>query len=343
MRAIGFYEYGGPEVLKSIELDDPKPGAGEVIIKTKSTSVTSLDVLVRSGRGDPRITLPHVPGCDLVGEVAEIGEGVEGLGIGEMIVANTVFGCGTCKFCRKGQETMCANWKTIGMQTNGSYGELVKIPARIAIKPPEVFSVEELACMPIGVSAVWRGLHTASKAKRGSWIFIRGASGNVGIFSIMIAKQLGLKTIALTRGDRKKEQLLKLGANHVVDYNKGEKEVEKEVRSITKGNGADIVMEAFGATLNDSINLTREGGRIMLYGSVLGREANVNVVNLYRKGIKIIGIHNADKEEFTEALEFMSNHGIKPVIAKRMGIQEAAKAHELFEISESFGKIVLNY
>jgi NADPH:quinone reductase-like Zn-dependent oxidoreductase len=343
MKAVGFYKYGGPEVLQKIELEDPVPGKNDVIIRTKCTSFNSLDAVVRSGRGDPRIKLPHVPGCDLVGTVESVGEEVKDASVGELVLANTVFGCGNCKFCKKGDEISCSNWQTIGMQTHGSYGELVKVPASVLIRPSN-YSVEELACMPMSLSVAWRSLHVLAKAKKNESVLIWGASGNVGVFAIMIAKAMGLKVMAVTRGDKKRDVLLKLGADYVLDYSKGVEGIAKEVKDATKGNGADIILEAFGGTLNDSIGMARQGGSIILFGTVAGMQSSIGIMPFYRKSVRVMGTHNANKLELTEALEFISEHNIRPVIAETMSIQEAARAHQLFDRGEQpFGKIVLKY
>ena len=343
MRAAGFYKHGGPEVLETIEVEDPMPGENDVIVRVPCTSVNPLDLLVRKGVHGLKLEMPHIPGCDVSGKVEEVGKNVRGLEVGDPVIASTVFGCGTCKACLSNDEVSCRDWKTIGLQTNGAYGELVKIPAANALRRPTNYSDEELACLPISLSISWRALHVLAKAKEGETVLIRAASGNAGLFCVALAHAMGLKVIALTRGSEKRDLLRKRGADHVLDYNSGEENTIKEVLELTNGEGADIVIESMGATLGSSPLLTKVSGRIVLFGTVAGANANVNVMPFYLKNITVFGTRNANRQEFGEALAFISEHNIRPLIAKRMGIEEAAEAHRLLESYSLFGKIVLKH
>ena len=341
MIAQGFSRYGGPEVLTSIGEKDPEPGKGDVIIRMGCTSVNNLDVIVRSGRGDKGITLPHVPGCDVAGVVEKTGEGAAHLSIGERVIANTVFGCGSCGHCNAGEDELCREWKTLGMHTHGSYGELVRVPSGAVIPAPRQFSIEELACFPISLSVAWRSLRTLLNAKEGERILLWGASGNVGIMTLLLSKAMGLRVIAVTRSESKARRLKMLGAELVVGYD-GEG-VAEAVREATGGVGIEMVMESSGATLNESIAAVGEGGRIALFGSSSGTSSEVNVIKAYRKGVRIFGVHNSSRKELEDALEFVTAEGIKPLISKIMHIEDAGEAHRIFERKGLFGKIVLRH
>lgn len=343
VKAAAFYEYGGPEVLRIVEIDDPKPGDNDVIVRVPCTSVNPLDILVRIGRHGLRLGMPHVPGCDVAGRVEAVGKSVKSVSTGDRVIANTVFGCSRCRYCLQGDEISCKDWKTIGLQTNGAYGELVKVPEANLITPPKGYSDDELACLPISLSIAWRALSVLAKAEAGETVLVRAASGNAGLFCVMLAKALGLNVIALTRGSGKKERLLRLGADHVLDYSTGEEGLAKELMEITNGNGADIVIESFGSTLSSSVMLSQHGGRIIVFGTVTGLASEVKVMPLYLKNLSVFGSHNANKKEFADALGFISKHKIRPVMARSMKISEAADAHRLFESYSLFGKIVLRH
>lgn len=343
MRAIGFYKYGGPEVLEMIEAENPRAGEGEMVIRVISTSVNRLDTLVRMGYHGAKIAMPHVPGIDVVGRVEEVGNGACDISVGEMVIANNVYGCNTCMICKSGNESSCIDWKLPGLQTWGSYGELMKVPSRMVMKAPGGFSVDELATMPLSYAVSWKVVNKLAKAIEGETIVVRGASGNIGIFSILISKSLGLKVIALSRNEEKFDSLRKIGAGHVIDYRKGKDYIKKEIMELTEGRGADIAIDSFGATLNDSIYHIRNSGRVVLLGSITGTESKVDTKAFYLKNVTVMGMHNTNMNEFAEAFEFAQKNRIKPVIAKTMPIKEARKAHELLESSSCFGKIVLRH
>ncbi len=343
MKAIGFYNTGGPEVLQEVEAADPVPAANEVVIRTSNTSINNLDILMRSGATKINLKMPHITGTDIVGKIEKAGGGVSDLAAGDRVVASTVYGCGECFQCRSGSEVLCREWKVPGLHAWGSYGELVKLPASIVMPAPKGFSDEELGCMPLCLSVGWRSLHSEAKAQEGESVVVRGASGNVGIFSVMLAKALKLKVIAFTRSPTKKHSLGLLGADHVFDYDGNEKRAAEQVYEVTDGKGADIVMDPLGSTLNDSIAMLRPGGRVVIFGTMVGPESNISIKGLYWKSASIFGVHNASRVELEEAFGFAASNNVKPIIAQRMGIREAPAAHRLFQQSATFGKILLQH
>lgn len=342
MNAIGFNEFGWADVLKQLKLEEPVPEDDEVIVRLASTSVNMLDILVRKGYMGLNITMPHVLGADVVGKVEKLGKNVDEFAIGDMIIANSLLSCKSCKACLSGNEAMCYAWKTVGRDVWGSYGELVKLKSSLLIRPPGRFTEDELACMPLSLATSWRAIHTLAKAKPGDTIVIRGASGNVGIFSTLIAKAIGLKVIALTRKEDKAKRLGSLKADLVINTGDGNADVIKEVKDFTDG-GADFVLESFGSTLEQSAEMLHDGGKVILFGTIAGSTASIDVKKVYLRSKEIIGTHVASKSEFEEALDFIALNNIKPIIGKAMPITDAPAAHTLFERSETFGKIVLRH
>ncbi len=343
MKAMGFYKTGGPEVLQAVDVPDPMPGSSEITIRVDYTSINNLDVLMRSGGTKINFNLPHIPGSDISGRIELAGSEVKDFGVGERVVVNPVYGCGNCRQCKTGNEVICREWKVPGMHIWGSYGEVVKIPAATVIRPPKAFSPEELGCMPLCLSVSWRALHTVANAKEGEAVAIRGASGNAGIFAVLLAKAMGLKVIALTRSPQKKEKLLKIGADHVIDSEDEGRAASKEVLELTGGEGVDIVVDPLGSTLDDSIAMLKPKGRVVVFGTTAGTESTISIKNFYWKSASIFGVHNANKKELAEALEFAERKGIKPIIASKMKIKEAEQAHRLFSQSSQFGKILMKH
>ncbi len=342
MNAVGFYKTGGPEVLERLEVGDPLPSANEITIRISRTSVNRLDVLMRSGATRISMKMPHITGSDIVGTVERVGEGVGDFAPGERVVANAVTSCGACVHCRNGNEVYCKDWKVPGLQVWGSYGELARMPASSVLRPPLSFSDEELGCLPLSLTVSWRALRTQLQAKEGESIVIRAASGSVGILSVMIAKAMGLDVIALTRSDKKEDELKAIGAGSVVACN-NEEEVFKRVMELTEDRGADIVLDSTGSTLNDSIALLRDGGRVAVFGTLGGLSSSIAIKKFYWKNASIFGVHSANRAEFADALEFARRKGLRPIIVKRMKVSEAAEAHRIFEESRIFGKIVLEH
>ncbi|MCL4324940.1 MAG: alcohol dehydrogenase catalytic domain-containing protein [Candidatus Thermoplasmatota archaeon] len=343
MKAVGFERFGEPEVLRALDLPDPVAGPGKVVLRLRYASVNHLDILVRQGLGTVGLPLPHVPGTDIVGTVETVGEGVEGVTEGETFVANTVVGCGQCDHCRRGNDADCSHWRTLGMHFWGSYAEKVVVPAQGLLPAPPALSLPELACLPLSLSVAWRALHTLGDARPGQKVLLWGASGNVGLVALQVARALGLEVFAVTRDPKKVWLLREMGSDHVVVYGEDPGQVAEEVHALTHGSGVDLVLEAMGGSLHGSVRALRDGGKVLLFGSLAGPEAQLDVVGLYRKRGQVLGLHNANRGELQEALDFYSLHHLHPKISRTLDVREAAAAHRALERSEEFGKIVLEH
>ena len=341
MRAAGFRQNGPPEVLSIMELDDPVPSEDEAIVRVPYSSVNRLDLLVRQGYRELSIPLPHVPGADIVGKIESLGSGVREFVVGDAVISNNMYGCGRCANCIAGRTTLCPKWICYGLQAWGSYGELVKVKASSLIRQPGGYSEQELTAMPLALGVGWRALNTVAKAQGGETILIRGASGNVGIFLTMVSREMGLNVIALSRDKKKQGMLKNIGATNVLDPSSDT--VKKEISDLTEGNGPDIIIDSFGGTLNESVEIVRRGGRIVVFGSITGVKSEINTKLLYLKCASIAGTTNSTRGELAEALAFVSKHNIRPVIADTLPIENAPEAHGRLERSENFGKIILKH
>ncbi|MDE1870831.1 MAG: zinc-binding dehydrogenase [Candidatus Micrarchaeota archaeon] len=342
MNAVGFREYGNENVLELMDVEDPVPGSGEVVMRVRYTSMNMLDVLVRKGYSRTGATLPHVPGADVVGTVERLGGNVHGFGIGDTAIAHTLFGCGHCKSCASMDESVCSEWKVVGRDIWGSYGELVKLPASLLATPPEHYEMKELACMPLSLSVTWRAISTLASAEEGNSVVIRGASGNAGIFATLLSKAMGLQVLAITRSGEKAVSLKRIGADVVISASAAD-EQKVEVLDATDGKGADFVLESLGSTIEQSVEMLKDGGKVILYGTAAGSNATIDVKKIYLHSRSVIGTHASGKKEFESALSFMSSKNIRPVIGRLIDIKEASKAHAMLQNSEVFGKIVLEH
>ena len=343
MKAIGFNAPGGPEVLTELEISTPKPSSNEVLIKLEMTSVNRLDTMVRNGVPGFTFNFPHIPGMDVLGRVEEIGADVKNFSKGDLVIANTVYGCGKCSYCKNNTEQLCPLWKCLGLHINGSYGEFIVLPERILLKAPNGFSKSELASMPLHASLSWNNIKKLGNAVEGETILIRAASGSTGLFAIKFSKALNLKIIAISGSVEKHDKLRSLGADLVLSSELSKAELSKQIMSFTNTAGVDIIMESTGSKLGESVELAAYNARIISFGVLMSAESTLNIRRLYLRNITIHGTHNASKVAFDEAFEFASKKNIKPIIGKILDIQKASEAHKLLEERKVFGKIVLKH
>ena len=287
MNAIGFNKFGSADVLERLEVKNLVPDENEVTIRIAYTSVNMLDILVRKSYIGLNISMPHVPGADVCGKIEAVGKGVSEFSPGEDVIAHTMLACGLCRECLSGNEAICSRYKIVGRDMWGSYGELIKLPSSLVVKSPKQLSQKELACMPLCIATSWRALHTLADAKEGDTVVVRGASGNVGITSVLLGKAMGLKVIAITRDEDKAMRLKQLNADTVISTK--DSDVVKDVKEFTGGVGADFVLDPLGSTLEQSVEMLHDGGKVILFGTAAGSMSSIDVKKIYLRSKKIVG------------------------------------------------------
>lgn len=340
MRAAIFHEHGGPEVVRIEDVPQPRPGPGEVLVRVKASALNHLDLWVR--RGLPiETTMPHIGGSDVAGVIEEVGQGVDAARIGERVVINPNLYDGTCEWCRRGEQTMCPNFRILGEHTNGGFAECVTAAAAHAYRLPDGYAFEDAAALPIAYMTAWRALHTRARLQAGEDVLVLGASGGTALAAVQVAVLIGARVFALTSGGENVRRLRELGAAFVYDRTENP-EWSKSVLADTGGRGVDVVVENVGAaTWKGSIRAMAPGARLVTYGATAGPKVEIDIRALFWRQTNIMGTTMASNAEFEQMLDAAFSGRLRPVIDSVMPMDDARKAHERMEAGEQFGKIVL--
>jgi len=306
MKAIRIHEFGGPEVLSIDDVDIPKPGKDEVLVKIHATSVNPVDWKIRAGLRKEKFpsTFPLTIGWDFSGVVEELGEKV-----------------GTF---RKGDEV----YGRPDLTKNGTYAEYAVVKANtICIKPLSVGHTEA-AAVPLASLTAWQGLFDHGLLKEGQKVLIHAAAGGVGTYAVQFAKAIGAYVIG-TSSDYNIDFLKRLGADEVIDYNMDE--FEKVLSDI------DLVFDTIGGeTQLKSLDVLKEGGRLI---TVLAPEY---VAEAKAKKVHLIGFTAQSKaNQLKEIGDMIDNGKVKPVVETIYTLTDARKAHIESENGHTRGKIVL--
>jgi NADPH:quinone reductase len=345
--------YGGPEVLKVVDGDDPRPGVGEVVVRVLAAGVSFTDAQLRAGTylGVPRP--PFTPGYELVGVVEEIGPGCSRLRKGEHVAALTVW---------------------------GAYAERVCVPEVNAVEIPGELDPAEVVSLVLPYMTAYQLLHRTAKVRSGETVLVHGAAGRVGTAVLELGKLAGLRLYGTCSG-QDCVAVERLGAA-AIDYRK--EDFLARMRALP-GKGVDVVLDGLGGAVSlRSFRALRPGGRLVLYGhyaalshgrkswrgwiewyaatagvalwSLLSRRRMlVYRIQKLREGRQLLplGIRRAlpvgggprdpdwYREDFLALLELLRAQKIRPVIAQRLPLTEARHAHELLEQSASVGKLIL--
>ncbi len=334
MKAVVFEEYGSYDVLQWKDIDDPKPGANDVVIEVKATAINYNDIWGR--RGAPQeVPLPHISGSDASGIVVDKGSGVTTHNIGDEVVVH----CGRPAFLnREGQE--CNIWGYDWPALDGAHGQYVRVPAENAVPKPTNITHEEAASLPLVLVTAWRKLVSRANIKPGDNVMIWGAAGGLGVMAIQIAKLFNAHPIAIAASDEKLELCKNLGAEYVI--NRKTQDVRQEMRGILGRRGADIVFEHPGqATIGLSVQMAKWGGIVVSSGATSGFEAQIDLRHIFFRQVKLIGSTLGSVHELQDALDQVQAGHIKPVIDRVLPMKDAGEGQRIVEEDEAAGKVVL--
>jgi len=321
--------HGGPEVLRAIEEDLPEPQPGEVRVRVEAAGVSAYDLMFRrSGLlpGTPRV--PFTPGEDVVGIVDKLGDGVSGLDSGQRVAGGT-----------------------FSLGVGGGYAEyLCMAESEWVPVPPQVDPVDAV-CLIVNYVTAHVMLHQAAKVKRGERILIQGAAGGVGTALLELGRLAELEMLG-TASAHNHDLVARLGATPV-DYRAGD--VVQRVRALS-GGGVDVAFDPIGGgrQLWRSYRTLRKGGRLIWFGVAATRTGGMRVIvssllmkallSLLPDGRKAPTAPNAGKyvaETLRELLDLLAAHRLQPVVAARVPLREAARAHKIRERGGHTGKVVL--
>jgi NADPH:quinone reductase-like Zn-dependent oxidoreductase len=339
MKAAIFHEYGGPEVIRIAEVPRPEPGPAEVLIRVRAAAMNHLDLWVRRGIGI-ETTMPHIGGSDIAGLVEALGPGVQGLAPGERVVVNPSLFCGHCPWCVRGEEPLCVAYRILGEHTDGGFAEFVSVPATGVYPIPDSVSFEQAAALPISYQTAWRALVSRAALRPGEDVLVIGASGGTATAAVQIAKLMGARVFAVTRGEQNVEGVRRLGADIV--YDRAQVDFSRELYRDTGKRGVDVVVENVGEpTWQSSVRALARNGRLVTYGATAGPKASLDLRVMFWKQLQIIGTTMASRAEFEAMLRVALRGELRPVIDTVMPLDQARAAHERLETGEQFGKLVL--
>jgi NADPH:quinone reductase-like Zn-dependent oxidoreductase len=331
MKAIVIHEFGGPDVLKLEDVPPPTPGPGEIVIKVRAATVNqTLDVALRAGKYARRPPLPHVPGSDAAGEVVAVAPDVTTLKAGDRVVCHPIVGR---------QPTGAP--RLLGVDTWGTYAELVKVPASTVQLVPDALDFVTAAVVGRHGPLAFTQLRDRAQVKPGEWVLVMGAAGGLGSALVQAAKYLGARVIAAAGSDARVKVAVDLGADEGINYRT--RDLTVEARRITGGKGVNVVLDNIGDPATFSKALTSLGfqGRLVTAGGHGGGSVTLDVKYLYLNFITIYGNPGDTPDNFKLALRVAAEGKLKVLIDQVLPLADARRAHELVEARSGIGKVVL--
>lgn len=341
MKAIRFHEHGGPEVLRYEDLPDPSPKPNEVKLRVKAVALNHLDIWLRKGLPGVKVPLPKIGGCDIAGEVVEVGALCSRVKLGQRIMVSPGWSCGQCAACLRGEDNLCRAYQIIGgYGVDGGCAEFICVPEVNGIVIPDRLDYPSAAAVPLTFLTAWNMLIRQARLEAGEEVLVMGAGSGIGTAAIQIVKLFGSRAIAVASTDVKLAKAKALGADAGINY--ASQDLGQEIRRLTGKRGVDVVVEHVGGTTWEKLipNIA-PGGRLVTCGATAGYEAKVDLRYLFSKSVSILGAYMGCKADLLEVVRYMGEGTLRPVVDRTLPLEECAAGHRLVEDRAQFGKIVL--
>lgn len=335
----------GKDDIRIEEYPEPKAGQGEVVVKIKASGICATDIKTLLGQGLPK-NLPTILGHEVVGEISELGEGVQGYHIGQRVAVYPIAVCGECYYCKRGRHNLCMKEFGLGHGIDGGFAEYVKLPYQIInaggvleigenLSYEKAVLAEPLSC---GLAAL-----RANKVRPGDKVVVVGA-GPMGLIHLKVSKWAGATVIMADVLDKRLDIAAKMGADFCI--NVSQKDIMKEVMDITDGAGAEVVITSLGIpkVIEDSLKLVRNGGVLNIFGGPpAGQTITVDPRWLHYSEIVLTGSFASTPEDFKKALYMIACNEImvEDLISDRFTLDNMLDAVERAKKQDMIKGIVL--
>jgi NADPH2:quinone reductase len=313
VRAMVTPQFGGADLFEERDVDRPRPGASEVLVRVVAAGTNPVDAKLRANGSSAELEVPIILGADISGVVEEVGPGVADLAPGEEVYYTP---------------------EVFGPLSNGSY-EYHVAKADIVAKKPATISHEEAAAVPLAGGTAYEAMVRRLAVRVGETILIHGGAGGVGSFAVQIAKAAGARVLATASPDNQ-DTLKRLGADVAIDYSS--QDVIEVALDDTSGVGVDAVLDAVGGgTIVESVPATKPSGRL---STILGAQGNLTP--LYQKNQTLYGVFLTRERARLEEIGTLIERGqVRPLVDEVLPLEEVGKAHERLDSGHRPGKVVL--
>ena len=340
MKALAFNEHGGIEKLAYQDVPDPGIGPGDVLVKVRACALNHLDLFVREGLPGLKLPLPFWSGCDIAGDVAEVGAEVQGVKVGDRVAVNPNITCGRCEYCIQGEDSLCVSYGILGEHTYGGLAEYVTVEGRNVVKLPDAITYEGGAAFILVNMTAWRMLVTQARLRAGEDLLILGVGGGVSSAAVQIGKLCGARVWVTSSSQDKLTRAKALGADECINYTK--EDWARVVREKTGRRGVDVVLENVGAsTWKSSLRALAKGGRLVTCGATSGPIGETDIRVVFWNQLRIIGSTMANRKEFHDVMTQLFRGTLKPVVDQVLPLKDGAAAQQRLAEGKQFGKLVL--
>lgn len=322
MKALICEQFAGLDQLKVAQVADPVAAPGQVIVDIAAAGVNFPDGLTVQGLYQSKPPLPFTPGTEICGRVAEVGEGVKHLKLGDRVIA---------------------------MPGLNGFAEKVAVDARLAFPCPDVISDQEAAGLLVAHATAHHALRQRANLQPGETLLVTGAAGGTGLAAVQIGKSIGAKVIAVCSTQEKLDIAKANGADVLINYS--EKDLKSELKAITEGRGVDVVYECVGGeTFDACVRNMAWNGRLLVIGFAGGTIPSLPANLALVKGFSLVGVFwgtwtQRDPQGFMqnmqELIQWYSEGKVKVVVDQAFPLDNAVDALKKVMSRKVAGKVVI--
>ncbi|MGC8983275.1 MAG: zinc-dependent alcohol dehydrogenase family protein [Desulfurococcaceae archaeon] len=332
MKAMVLYKPGPieEEPLVYVDVDTPRPGKGEVLVRVSKCGVCRTDLHIVEGELEPR-KLPLIPGHQVVGYVVEVGEGAEGVSRGDRVGIPWLYkSCGNCRYCRRGLENLCDHALFTGYSVDGGYAEYVVAPADFVHKIPSGLSDEHAAPLMCAGAIGYRSLKLTGLLERGEGVLGLFGYGAAAHLVLQMAKKLGLEAYVFTGSPWKVEEALRSGADWA----------GLTSEQPPKPLDAAIVYAPVSSVFVEALKKVDKGGRVVLAEIYMSDVERLPYSLLWHER-EVKSVANVTRRDVAEVLQLALKHGVKPEV-RLYSLREANAALKELKHKKPMGQLVLD-
>jgi NADPH:quinone reductase len=322
MKAVQLKEYGGPEVLEMVEIEKPVPSGREVLIEIKAIGVNYADTARREGQYVVKTPLPFIPGAEIAGIVASVGDKVTSVKPGMRVVT---------------------------LIESGGYSEFALADERSLIPIPEQLDYQNAVALPLQGLSAYHVLKTMGRLEKGESVLVHAAAGGVGTLAVQLAKLFGAgKVIATASSSEKLELARQMGADVLINYS--ESNWVEQVLEATGGKGVDVALEMVGGDVfQKTLKCLATFGRLVVFGAASGEQSKMYPSSLMARNQSVIGFFLPQimrkpellQPSLVELLSYLGEGKLKLTIGGVFPLDEAANVHRLLQSRKTTGKLIL--
>ncbi len=327
----------GIQNLKISTRPDPRPGAGQVLLRMRASSINYRDPIVpERAYGSQSGDLPLIPVSDGVGEVIEIGAGVTRVKVGDR-ACPAYF-----QTWISGEPNAHRLTQSLGGPLDGTMTEMMCLSEEGVVKVPDYLTDLEASTLPCAALTAWSALVECGRIRPGEQLLVQG-SGGVALFALQFAKMLGAHVTVISSSEAKIERLRAMGADATINYSQTP-EWGKAARALTDGRGFDHILEVGGEkTLPQSLRCIRPGGTLSMIGILSGAAMSTSLGLIITRQVRLQGITVGHRDGLEAMLRAMAQQQIRPVIDKVFAFEELKASFDYLKSGQQFGKICINH